>query len=75
MKGTDKIRASVLRKIEGVSIDNLRKINEFLDSLENSKNSKERILSYAGQWKDIDPEVFDELTDKTEERRKSNPKD
>jgi hypothetical protein len=43
-----------------------------VNKLESSVGNKDRILSFADSWEDIDKEIFDELTENLIEIRKRN---
>lgn len=64
MKGTkDKLKDRIINRINFLSRDKLKNIDEFIDKLENEKHSKQKILSFAGVWKDLDEETFQNLTE------------
>ncbi|HET8837622.1 MAG TPA: hypothetical protein VFM82_01350 [Flavobacteriaceae bacterium] len=65
-----KIKERLKRKIDNLPEDKLGRVSIFLESLEIGTN-KEKILSFAGSWKAMNDEVFEEIVD-LESRRKSN---
>ena len=48
-------------RIENLSEDKLNHVSNFLESIEIGPD-KDKILSYAGSWNDMDEETFNELT-------------
>ena len=55
-------RTQILRKVNRIPVDKLKELDEFVSKLEEGIVRKSKILSFAGLWRDIDDEVFDELT-------------
>ncbi len=52
-----------MHRIKRVPENRLKELDEYVAGLEQKMNQRERILSYAGVWKNIDDEVFDDLTE------------
>jgi len=67
-----KIRNQILRRIEGLPEEQLLKIDKYLKKLALEKTKKDRILSYAGAWKDMDDEIFREFTTELITRRQES---
>lgn len=67
-----KIRNQILRRIERMPGEQLSKLDKYLKKLELEKSKKDRILSYAGAWKDIDNDIFSEFTTEIITRRQEN---
>jgi hypothetical protein len=67
-----KIRNQILRRIERMPGEQLSKLDKFLKKLELEKSKKDRILSYAGAWKDMDDDIFREFTTEIITRRQEN---
>lgn len=63
------IRKRILKRIEKMPVDKLDNVWKLLKNIENQNKNKADILSYAGCWKDIDQELFDDLTINLGERR------
>jgi hypothetical protein len=57
-----KIRNQILSRIERMPGEQLSKLDKFLKKLAMEKTKKDRILSYAGAWKDMDDDVFQDFT-------------
>lgn len=65
----NKLRNSLLRKIERLSPDKLTEVNELLSKIENQLKSKEKTLALAGSWKEMGDELFADLTEKLHNNR------
>lgn len=66
------IRNQLLRKIQRIPAEKLRELNDFVSKLEQTTNKKDKILSFAGAWEDMDDSLFEELTDNLISKRKRN---
>lgn len=69
MNVKNKLRNSLIRKIQRLSTDKLSEINELLDQIESKLKSKEKTLKLAGSWKDLGDDLFNDLTDKLHSNR------
>jgi hypothetical protein len=69
MNDKSKLRNNLIRKIQKLSTDKLHEINNLLGKMENQFRSKEKTLKLAGAWKDLDDDLFIELTEKLHENR------
>ncbi len=65
----NKLRNNLIRKIQQLSTDKLTEITNLLSKIENQFKSKDKTLKLAGTWKDLDKDVFDELTVKLHDNR------
>jgi hypothetical protein len=65
----NRLRNSLIRKLQQLSTDKLTEINTFLSKIEGQLKSKEKTLRLAGAWKDLDDSIFDELTEKLHQNR------
>jgi hypothetical protein len=72
MKTETQIRNQILRRIQRIPGDKLKDLSEYVAKLEQNKNKKEKILSYAGVWENMEDSAFEELTDKLISRRERN---
>ncbi|MCF8372480.1 MAG: hypothetical protein K9H64_12700 [Bacteroidales bacterium] len=61
---THKVRSRIVKRLNSLSQEKLLSLEEFLDQIEPADNSIKEVLSFAGSLKDIDKEVFVDLTDK-----------
>ncbi len=66
------IRNQLLRRIHRIRADKLRQLDDYAAKLEESINNKEKILSFAGVWENIDDDLFNDFTDKLITRRQRN---
>lgn len=72
MKTETQIRNQILRRIQRIPGDKLKDLSDYVAKLEQNINKKEKILSYAGAWENMDDSVFEELTEKIISRRERN---
>ncbi len=66
----DKLKDKIINRINSLSRDKLKNIDEFIDKLEIEHHSKQKVLSFAGMWKDLDDETFQDLTEHLHTKRK-----
>lgn len=66
------IRSKLLRKIQRIPSNRLKEIDDFISLMESSTNRKDKNLSFAGAWVNIDDSVFVNLTDDLIENREKN---
>jgi hypothetical protein len=66
------IRSKLLRKIQRIPSNRLKEIDDFISLMESSTNKKDKNLSFAGAWVNIDDSVFVNLTDNLIENREKN---
>jgi len=62
MESQSRLRNSLIRKIERLSKRKLQELSDFLSGIEREMNSKNETLKLAGSWKDLDDELFRDLT-------------
>jgi len=58
----NKLRNNLIRKIQNLSTDKLTELTNLLSKIENQFKSKESTLKLAGKWKDINNDLFIDLT-------------
>lgn len=63
------LRNSLVRKIQRLSADKLTEINNVLNNMENQFKSKDKTLTLAGAWKDLDIDFFSETIDQLHKNR------
>jgi hypothetical protein len=68
------IRSQILKKIQRIPSDRLKELNDFVSKLEKSHEKKERILAFAGAWENMEPSIFNELTENLISNRRKNRK-
>ncbi len=64
-------RQQILRKIYRIPSEKLKEVDDFISDLE-QKYKKEKTLSFAGMWKNIDDSVFKDLTEELINNRQKN---
>jgi len=70
---TDKQRKNqIIRRIQNISPDKIKKLQDFIDKLEKNTPGRKKVLSYAGCWSDIDDDLFKDLTDNLISKRQKN---
>ena len=65
----NRLRNTLVRKIQQLSTDKLTEINNLLNKIEIHIKSKDKTLKLAGTWKDIDDDMFIDLTEKLHDNR------
>jgi hypothetical protein len=70
---TDKQRRNqIIRRIQRISPDKIKRLQDFIDKLEENTPSKKKVSSYAGAWSDIDEDLFNDLTENLISKRQKN---
>ncbi|MCW5912871.1 MAG: hypothetical protein KIT62_17505 [Cyclobacteriaceae bacterium] len=69
MNVKNRLRNSLVRKLQQLSTDKLTEINNLLSKIENQLKSKDKTLKLAGAWKDLDNDFFNEMTEKLHDNR------
>lgn len=65
----NRLRNTLVRKIQQLSTDKLTELNNLLNKIEIHIKSKDKTLKLAGTWKDLDDDIFIDLTDKLHDNR------
>lgn len=65
----NKLRNKLVRLIQKLSTDKLTEVNSVLSKIEQQLTSKKNTLKLAGSWKDLDNDLFSDLTDKLHSNR------
>ena len=66
------IRSQILRRIQRIPSNRLVELNEFVSKLEQTSSNKDKILSFAGAWENLDTTAFEELTENLISNRQRN---
>lgn len=69
MNVKNRLRNSLVRKLQQLSADKLTEINNLLSKIESQLKSKDKTLNLAGTWKDLDDNFFNEMTEKLHDNR------
>lgn len=69
MNTKNRLRNSLVRKLQLLSADKLTEINNLLSQIENQFGSKDKTLNLGGAWKDLDNSLFSEMTEKLHDNR------
>ncbi len=72
MLTSNKIRSQILRKIQKIPSNKLGELNDFVTKLEETADRKDKILSFAGAWENIEENIFHELTGNLISNRQKN---
>jgi len=72
MMTNTQIRNQILRKIQRIPADRLKELEVFVSKLEETTNKKDKNLSFAGAWENIDDNLFNEFTENLLDRRLRN---
>ena len=65
----NRLRNSLVRKIQRLSTDKLNELNNLLNKIENKLKSKDKTLKLAGTWKDLGDDIFIGLTERLHDNR------
>ena len=65
----NRLRNTLVRKIQQLSTDKLTELNNLLNKIEIHIKSKDKTLKLAGTWKDLDDDIFIDLTEKLHDNR------
>ncbi len=68
----NKLRNNLIRKIQKLSTDKLTELTNLLSKIENQFKSKERTLKLAGKWKDMNNDIFIDLTENLHSNREKD---
>jgi hypothetical protein len=63
MDAKNKLKNNLIRKIQKLSSDKLFELSALIDKIEMDIKSKDKTLSLAGSWSNIDDEIFKDLTE------------
>lgn len=66
------IRSQLIRRIRRIPTNRLKELNELVDRIEHTTPKKDKNLSYAGTWTDIDSEALNNLTENLIDNRQRN---
>jgi hypothetical protein len=69
MNVKNRLRNSLVRKLQQLSTDKLTEINTLVSKIESQLKSKDKTLKLAGTWKDLDDNFFIEMTEKLHDNR------
>lgn len=69
MNVRNKLRNTLIRRLQQLSADKLNEINNLLGKIESQLKSKDKTLKLAGTWKDLDDDFFIEMTEKLHNNR------
>ena len=62
MISESQIRNHLLRRIYRIPLEKLKEISDFVSKIEEKAVNKQKVLSYAGAWKNLDDSIFQDLT-------------
>ena len=72
MMTATQIRSQLIRRIQRIPSNKLIELDEMVSRLEETPSNKDKNLSFAGAWENIDLETFDNLTVNLIENRQRN---
>ena len=64
-----KIIQEIISKIDNIPDNQLERILSYIQKIENVTDKKKSILSFAGEWENIDQDLFSELTKDLHKKR------
>jgi hypothetical protein len=65
-------RSQIIRQIKRIPLEKLNELEEYLSKIEKENSRKIEIMSYAGSWKGINDDCFNELTTNLINNRQRN---
>lgn len=65
------IRSQLIRRIQRMPSNKLNELSELVAKLELTSSNKDKNLSFAGAWTNIDSDTFNSLTENLVENRQS----
>ncbi len=74
MNVKNRLRNSLVRRLQQLSTDKLTEVNNLLGKIEDQHKSKDKTLKLAGTWKDLDKGFFNEMTEKLHDNRMKTDK-
>ena len=66
-----KIKDKLIRRINSLSNDKLKNLEDFINQMEHEKNFRDEILSFAGVFENMDQDFFKDLTDNLQTNRET----
>jgi hypothetical protein len=66
------LRQELIHKIESLPFEKLKEVDKLITSLSKQESKKSKLLKFAGSWKDMNNNDFDNFIDDLKKRRKSN---
>ncbi len=69
MNTKSKLKDKLVKRIHRLSTQKLTEVDSLLNKIEMQLKSKEVTLKLAGSWKDLDEEIFQELTENLHSKR------
>ena len=69
MAKTKELKSKIVEQLEGLTPDQLRTVLGVLKKLKPEESKKDRVLAYAGIWKNMDGDLVDDLTKGLHQRR------
>jgi hypothetical protein len=72
MNTDTQIRTQLIRRIQKIPSNKLKELNELVAKLELTSPKKDKILSFAGAWSDIDSGALNSLTENLTDNRQRN---
>jgi len=69
MDVTNRLRDSLIRRLEHLSADKLAEINNLSGQIESQAKTKDKTVKLAGTWKHLDDDFFTEVTENLHENR------
>lgn len=66
------IRNRLVKRIQQIPSEKLKELEKFISKLEATTGKKEKNLSFAGSWSEMDDDLFGEFTENLIEKRQRN---
>jgi hypothetical protein len=72
MDAEEKLRAHLISIVQELPMDKLTEFNALLEKIGAHQTSRERTLSMAGVWSELDEDLFSDLTEHLHDRRSND---
>lgn len=72
MNVKNRLRNRLIRKLQQLSTDKLTELDILLNRIQGQLTSKDSTLKLAGSWKDLDNDLFVELTETLHDQRSND---
>lgn len=66
------IRSQLIRRIQRIPASKLNELSELVTKIELTASKKDKNLSFAGSWTNIDSDTFNNLTENLIDNRQRN---
>lgn len=69
MSQPSNLKLTILAYLETFSVSKLHRVLRFVEQVDDEPGRKQRLLSFAGSWQQLDEDIFERLTTELKQRR------